>query len=273
MTHWEANKLMLASGTLNMVLPSKMGDMAKAFFMSKRGKMSRPLALSCVVFEKGCDMLSLLLWCLIGLLLYPEKAALYRNIDPQMPLAPGTSLAMYWATVALIAALLLKGSFILGSTAIARTFFKYLGKISPRKLRPKFENLAFSWSEMHNYFWQHKGRLAAVVVISLFLWFLHLLQIWLFVIALRQQAPIEVSYALAPLAILAGLLPFTLAGVGTRDAALIYFYSPYMPEAAAVALGLLCTARYILPALGGLPFMTDYLHKIREYNTAEPSQL
>jgi len=269
MTHWEANKLILASSTLNMVLPSKMGDMAKAFFMSRRGKMNRPLALCCVVFEKGCDMLSLLLWCSVGLLLIPDRVGVFRNIDPEISVQPGTSLTLYWGALALITGMLFIGAFILGSQSVARTVFKFLGTISPSKIRPKFDDLAFAWSQMHKYFWQHRGRLAVVVTISLLLWFLHLLQIWLFVIALRQHAPIEVSYALAPLAILAGLLPFTFAGVGTRDATILYFYTPFMPEAAAVALGMLCTARYILPALGGLPFFTDYLHKLREYNSSE----
>jgi len=39
-----------------------------------------------------------------------------------------------------------------------------------------------------------------------------------------------------------------------RDAALIAFYQPYFNPTAA-ALGLLCTSRYLLPAIGGLPFL------------------
>jgi len=40
----------------------EMGDIAKAF-MKERGHLSGSLSLSLVVFEKACDMLSLLLWC------------------------------------------------------------------------------------------------------------------------------------------------------------------------------------------------------------------
>ncbi|MEM9769415.1 MAG: lysylphosphatidylglycerol synthase transmembrane domain-containing protein, partial [Cyanobacteria bacterium P01_D01_bin.71] len=73
LTFFEANKLILAASSLNMVLPSKAGDIAKAYFMRDRGHLSGSLALSLVVFEKACDMLSLLLWCLFGLWLYPQK--------------------------------------------------------------------------------------------------------------------------------------------------------------------------------------------------------
>ncbi|HEY9883730.1 MAG TPA: UPF0104 family protein, partial [Thermosynechococcaceae cyanobacterium] len=57
---------------------------------------------------------------------------------------------------------------------------------------------------------------------------------------------------------------FTFAGVGTRDAALIVFYQPYFSEATAAALGILCTSRYLIPAIGGLPFLNQYLSTVRE---------
>lgn len=65
----ESNRLILVASVLNLVLPSKMGDLAKAWFMKERGHVRGDLALALVVFEKTCDMLSLLLWCAFGLLL------------------------------------------------------------------------------------------------------------------------------------------------------------------------------------------------------------
>jgi hypothetical protein len=62
------------------------------------------------------------------------------------------------------------------------------------------------------------------------------------------------------------LFPLTFAGVGTRDAALVLFYAPYFASPTAAALGLLCTARYILPAIGGLPFAGGYLSRERDRN-------
>jgi hypothetical protein len=73
----EANCLILAASVLTMVLPSKMGDIAKAYFMKERGHLSSSLSLSLVVFEKACDLLSLLLWCMFGLMLYPQKDWLF----------------------------------------------------------------------------------------------------------------------------------------------------------------------------------------------------
>ncbi|MGF1495465.1 MAG: lysylphosphatidylglycerol synthase transmembrane domain-containing protein [Elainellaceae cyanobacterium] len=243
---FEANRLILAASTLNMVLPSKMGDIAKAYFMRERGHLSGSLSLSLVVFEKTCDMLSLLLWCVFGLVVYPQKDSLFWL----MTVGVGTGLAL--------------GLLLLGSRQFSSTFFSLIQSIAPKKLKQKIKNLRLSWDEMHKYFWKDRRQLLKISITSVFIWFLHLLQIWLFIIALNAQVPFLVNLALSPLAILAGLLPLTFAGVGTRDAALILFYQPYFSAATGAALGLLCTSRYFLPAIGGLPFLGQFLSAIRK---------
>ncbi len=233
----EANRLILLASVLNLVLPSKMGDMAKSVFMADRGHLRGSLALALVVFEKACDMLSLLVWCVFGLLLYPQKDA------------------VFWALTAAVGAGFLALALLLGSTHFANLCFGLGERFAPGKMGGKFATMRASWTEMHGYFWEDKARLARIAGNSLFIWFLHLVQIWMFTLALKTTVPFLASLALSPLAILAGLMPLTFAGVGTRDAALVYLYDPYMAAPAAAALGLLCTLRYVLPALLGLPFL------------------
>ena len=233
----EANRLILGASVLNMVLPSKMGDIAKAYFMRERGYLSGSLSLSLVIFEKACDMLSLLLWCVLGLFLYPQKDELF------------------WAMTVAVTVGLIFGLLLLGSRSFTQIFFRLAFRISPKKLTKKFRNFEESWGEMQNYFWRDRKQLLSIAATSIFTWFLHLLQIWLFILALNAWAPFLANLALSPLAILAGLLPLTFAGVGTRDAALIFFYQPYFAAPTGAALGLLCTSRYFLPAVIGLPFL------------------
>ena len=242
----EANRLILGASVLNMILPSKMGDIAKAYFMRDRGHLNGSLALSLVVFEKACDMLSLLLWCAFGLLLYPRKDDLF------------------WGMTAAVIGGLLFGLLLLGSQRFAQLFFTSAIRIVPKKMRSKLENLQISWQEMHQYFWRDPRQLIIVSLTSIFVWFLHLLQIWLFIIALKAWVPFLANLALSPLAILAGLLPLTFAGMGTRDAALIYFYHPYFNVQIAAALGILCTSRYFLPAMIGLPFLGQMMAAIKK---------
>ena len=244
----EANRLILGASVLNMVLPSKMGDIAKSYFMSQRSKISGSLALSVSIFEKACDLLSLLLWCVFGLLLYPAKDSLF------------------WIMTAGVGIGLVIGLLMLGSQSFADWFFAIAIKFVPHKLKSKLQKMQASWGEMHNYFWSDKQQLLIIISTSVFIWFLHLLQIWLFILALKAIAPFLVSLALSPLSILAGLLPLTFAGIGTRDAALIYFYQDYFNEATGAALGLLCTSRYFIPALIGLPFLGQMLSAAKKIN-------
>ena len=87
-------------------------------------------------------------------------------------------------------------------------------------------------------FWADRGRLLRVSVQSLSLWFVNLLQVWMFIRALGADVPLVESLGLTPLAILVGLLPVTFAGIGTRDIALVYFYRGYLDPPTAAALGL-----------------------------------
>ncbi len=241
----EANRLILAASVLNMILPSKMGDIAKAYFMRDRGGLDGPLALSLVVFEKTCDMLSLLMWCVFGLLVFPLEGRLFDVLT--FTVAGG----------------LAAGILLLASRGFARAFFRLGRVIAVGGLRSKLVRLEQAWDEMHGHFWSDPPQLARVAVTSLVIWFFHLFQIWLFTRAVRAEVPFVANLALAPLAILAGLLPLTFAGVGTRDAAIVALYRPFLSPPAAAAVGLLCTSRYLLPALGGLPFLGRYLRLVR----------
>jgi len=237
----ESIRLILVAGTLNMVLPSNMGQIVKGYFLADRGNLRQSLAFTVVIFEKACDLLALLLWCAFGLILYPQKDGLF------------------WALVGIVLVCSGLGLLLLGSRSAANGIFDKIRAISPRKLRQKVRHFQRSWHQMHDYFWPNRGQVGMIAAVSVLLWLLHLSQIWLFILALNAWTPFVTNLALAPLAILVGLLPLTFAGIGTRDAALILFYQPFLTPTTGAALGLLCTLRYLLPALGGLPLIGDYI--------------
>jgi hypothetical protein len=54
------------------------------------------------------------------------------------------------------------------------------------------------------------------------------------------------------------LLPLPLGGMGTRDAALIFLFVPYENAVVMASIGLLCSLRYWLDSLVGLPFFHAY---------------
>jgi hypothetical protein len=238
----EANKLVLTAATLNIVLPSKMGDIAKAYFLIQRGYLGKSLAVSLVVFEKLCDLTGLLFWGVIGLMLYPENNYFLEIMTRLI-------------TVTLLITIL-----ILFSSKFSNFCLFLLIPISPNKFYYQLKNLQIGWDNMYKYMWHNKTLFLKIIFLSIFISFLYMLQMWFFILALQSRIPFVINLALSPLAFLAGLFPLTFVGIGTRDAALFFLYQPYFDQPTIAALGILCTLRYLLPAMGGLPFLYEFLN-------------
>jgi uncharacterized membrane protein YbhN (UPF0104 family) len=235
-----ACRLILLGSMLNMVLPSKMGDVAKAYFLARDHRMAPAVSLALVVFEKACDLLALLAWCALGLALTARRDA------------------WAWGAAAGLAGLVGAGAAGLASSRAAAWAFRAGSAVLPRGIGARLERLAAAWHDLLALLWRTPGRVVTVAGVSLAVWLLHLVQIWLFALALGGAVPFLANLALAGLALVAGLAPLTLAGIGTRDAALLVLYAPFLPPAAAAALGLLCTVRYLVPALAGAALVGDW---------------
>jgi uncharacterized protein (TIRG00374 family) len=151
--------------------------------------------------------------------------------------------------------------FVIGALVLAAALLALGVLMTPLSSRlpmpARLNAYARQWHELVGWFWSDRRRAGATVTLSLALWAGHLAQLWLFARALGQ-VPLVASMAAATLSILAGLLPFTMAGVGTRDLAIVYFYHDWLSPAQCAALGMLATLRYLLPAIAGLPFISDY---------------
>jgi uncharacterized protein (TIRG00374 family) len=236
-------RLFLSAGSLNLVLPSKMGDVLKLFFIRKKVELSDPVLLCLVVFEKSLDMAALCVLCLVGILLRPSD-------DP-----------LVWLMFAGNLGLVILIGLLVFSPRAAGLIFSLFSRLP--KIGEKFQSLGQSWGELQAYLAGIPGGRVVAAFTSVGIWMLHLVQIWLFMLALGLEVGFVLNMALTPLAIFIGLLPMSLAGIGTRDAALIYFYLPFFSPASAAALGMYCTLRYILPAILGLPFVFGFTRDMK----------
>jgi hypothetical protein len=197
----EAVRHTLASSALNLVAPSKLGDLSKAAMLPGLTAAGRARAVVQVAVEKGADVVALgglLLWGTVG----------WR----------ATGLAVIWLTLAV-------GGVAAGWCPRATLRFM---------VRPAL----------------------GVANASILLWLLHLAQIDLFLKAAGVFVPWEVMLARVPVAIFAGLLPISLWGLGTRDAALVLLFSDVAPSATMAAVGLLTALRYLVPGAVGIPLLT-----------------
>jgi uncharacterized membrane protein YbhN (UPF0104 family) len=81
-------------------------------------------------------------------------------------------------------------------------------------------------------------------------------------VTLSADVPFTASASLSAVALLAGQLPLTLAGIGARDVALVLLLARYMPAESAAAMGILIATRNVLPPVFGLPFIGPYMSSI-----------
>ena len=234
-------KLTLMAGVLNAVLPSKLGDLVRSIALMEQGHMQPANALALVFFEKTWDVLALLFWCTLGLVIIASSSP------------------FYWVVLITILPVALVGMFMVSSAKFAEFCFSIALNLALGHLPVKIAAIQAAWLETLAHFWSDKRNAAIVVVGSIVLWLLQLCQIWLFVFALNQAIPFASNAAMAAPSIFVGLLPFTFTGIGVRDAALIFFYQPFLAAPVAAALGLFCSLRHLLPALIGLPFFGHYL--------------
>jgi len=238
----EALRLTLVSSALNVFLPTKAGDLIKSYFVAKRSATPVGVAVAIVVYERLCDLFGLIAWCLLGWVVG-------RPDVPGMPSFFWPVLAAFW----LFCGVLVTSPWAARQlSAVAQRAF------ASDRLR-KVRELAEGWPGLLATL---AGRRRLVVSFSMLLWFVHLFQIWMFTVALSASVPFTVCASLSTVALMAGQLPFTFAGLGSTDVALVVLLSRYMPAETAAAMGVLISTRGLLPPLLGLPMMRPYLSTV-----------
>jgi hypothetical protein len=92
---------------------------------------------------------------------------------------------------------------------------------------------------------------------------------WLGCQSFDVDVPLKLAAATTPVILMAGALPITPAGLGTQQAAMLFFFAPYGDDASILAFGLTFpVVLLLLRAVLGLPYLKD-LSKLRATLTQE----
>lgn len=250
-----ALKSYFLASSLNLFLPSKLGDLGKGLLCSRLDRRTYPFELHVfTLYEKVADLFALVaLGAVIGLL---------RPLDAQaraIPL-PATS----WGGVGLTPVLVLLTVPLL-LTLVPHRRQGLLATLlwrAPRKLR-EAGMIASRF---------RPGDFLAFVAVSLLLWALHLVQAAFFAQSLGMGLWSASGLFVVVTAILVGLLPISFAGIGTRDATLLLLLGPLFGPARPLLFGVLLTSRYVVPALVGCLFLGELgPAAAAEHSGADPS--
>lgn len=240
MTLWDSVKLMLTANALNILLPSRMGDLSKAYFVGRDRKLDLKRGMNVVFFEKYVDLASLGIVILTGIIW-----------------------SRSWDKPSLVGVVF--SSILVGLFPVLYFIDLHRWVSSPFFERNRLlSKIKIFLVDSQDYLNEIKGdpkQLCFILALSVVLWFLHILQFYVMFLALHSQVSVFNVFRLVPLAIIVGLIPVTIAGVGTRDSAMIYFFAPYESTALIAGVGLFASLRYFIPGLLGLPFLSRYIVK------------
>lgn len=219
---WDSFKIIMAAFPLSAITPAKTGDLIKAYYL--RDKIPASQTVGAVAAERVVDVFVLAFYSLIG-------SIIIKN---------GLILAISSALILLI--LLLFG-------IINKVRFPFL------RWGEKIENFL----HVSRIFVNKPKTLLPVIFYSCVLWLLPILSAKVLFLALGVNIPLFYMAAAFPIAIFIGLIPITIAGMGTRDSAIIYLFSLWASPSICLGVGLLYSLfAYWFLALIGLSIMKKY---------------
>jgi hypothetical protein len=140
-----------------------------------------------------------------------------------------------------------------------------------RKKPEKIEQLLTAFRAMVH----HPGRLALVGATSLLSWVMAMTMMYTLLVIMGAGVGLGQTLALFPAAILTGMVPLTLAGMGTRDAAFAYLlraagWTPIREGALlAATFGYALIGTWVL-AIVGIPFAIRFVLRLGRKRVGEP---
>lgn len=215
-------KIIMAAIPISTVIPAKAGDLIRAYYL--KDKIPAVQVMGGVVTEHFIDVAVLAFYSFLG-------AVFLKNW-----LISGIS------------------SFII---FLIPVFFLVISRIKfpPGKWQERIEGFL----RISKIFIREPQKLLPVLFYALILWLHPVLIAKILFLALGVSVPLLYIAAVFPLAIFISLLPITVAGMGTRESAIIYFFSSWASPSVSLGVGLLYSLlAYWFPALVGLPFMKKY---------------
>ena len=244
LSFFQSLNLTLMASVLNVILPSKLGDLARFYALTRKGHLRPANALTLVVFEKAWDVLALLFWCSLGLVIIASTST------------------FYWIVSVAVLIVAFVGVLMVSSFTFAEVCFSTAISLAPGHLPDKIATLQEAWLDTLVQFWSDKRNAAIVIIGSVILWLLHICQIWLFVFALNHTMSICLQRGHG-IALNFCWTTTHFAGIGTRDVALIFFLSAFSSSPVAAALGLFSYTPILTACMIGLPFLGQYLATAR----------
>jgi uncharacterized membrane protein YbhN (UPF0104 family) len=213
-------KIILGTWPIMSITPLKSGDLLKGFYL--RDIVPLPKAVGSVMAEKFLDLLSLILLSIVGSIILRQN----------------NTLLISFGTL-----------FIL---IIVVIIINYINVPLNKYWRDKTEIFLSSIDILLT----NPKKFLGMILVSIVKWLFVAWQADLCFKAFGSQVPFIYTLSALPIAIFVGLLPISISGMGTRDAAIVYFFSRFASSDICLSVGFLYSFfGYWLLSIIGLLFL------------------
>ena len=213
--------LTMAAWPISSITPSKSGDLIKVYYLRK--EVPATVAAGSILAERAVDVAVLGAMSLVGSLFFDRPAITIFSGLVLLGMAGVFIIAPWTRRLPLKPAWRERVDLVLSSTyALSR---------SPSLLFTTLSLTLLNW--------------ATTVLIA-----------WILFRAVDANVPLLYTFAALPPALFAGLTPFTLGGMGTRDSVIMLLFEGYATAAQSMTVGILYSffGRWLLSILG-IPFL------------------
>jgi len=218
-------KLILLANSSNVFLPGRLGDIMKGLLI-KQNKLSNYDMIFLGLYEKIFDFSALILIMSIF----------------------ASSLYFYSSEIVFV--------------SIFYLFFFLTLHFNLNMIESFYKKIKFSKKSSKNFYillkqFSIKKGFLSLILISLILWFFHLLQFYVFIKAFGINIAMHSLFPNIAICLIIGLIPITPSGIGTRDLAFIYFFKDILGLELTFIVTMFSHLRYFFPAILGLLFFEE----------------
>ncbi len=222
-------KIIMAAFPVSTVTPAKAGDLIRAYYL--KDKIPAAQVAGSVVTERFIDISILAFYSFAG-------ALFFKN----------------WMILGISLSIIL----------LVPLLFLVINRI--RLPLGKWQERVNGFLRVSKIFIREPQKLLPILFYGAILWLSVVGMAKILFLALGASIPLFYVAAAFPMAIFISFLPLTIAGMGTRDSAIIYFFSSWASPSASLGVGLLYSLfAYWFVALLGLPFMKKYYNPDKKH--------
>ncbi len=236
LTYRECLYIKLGSFSIKAVLPLKMGEVSSILYLKKKHAVSLPIGGLSIFLDQFYSLFFILILGFTGYL---------GMADPETRF-----FLIVISGISLLLLLLFRN--------IPASILRFLSKYSSR-LRVVLDNFS---TVLTSFKLRHY---TSVFFLSLLNEFSKIFIFWLLLKSFSLDVPLTLIVFVVPLSIVITFLPITPMGLGTREAAIVYYLSNYMSAEQALNTALLFSFfRWIVPTGIGLFFTRSFIKEIQK---------